>query len=59
MTSTLQFEPITTTLDHNRSRIIEQQLINKYGLQKNGGQLFNKINSISPQKWGKWGISGK
>jgi len=59
MTSTLRFKPITTTIDHNGSRILEQQLINKYGMQKNGGQLFNKINSISPKKWEKWGISGR
>lgn len=56
MTSTLKFKPIITNIDHNGSRILEQQLINKYGMQKNGGQLFNKINSISPKHWEKFGI---
>ena len=35
---------------------MEQLMINKYGLLKNGGQLYNKINSISPKKWHKYGI---
>lgn len=54
--STLYYNPIITNLNHQGSRIIEQQLINIYRLEKNGGQLYNKINSISPKKWGKWGI---
>ncbi len=54
--SGLFYEPLITNLDHQGSRIIEQQLINTYGLGKNGGQLYNKINSISQKKWGKWGI---
>ena len=56
MTSTLKFKPITRNIDHNSSRILEQELINKYGMQKNGGQLFNKINSISAKHWEKFGI---
>lgn len=35
---------------------MEQLIINKYGLQKNGGQLYNKINSISPSNWHQYGI---
>jgi hypothetical protein len=38
------------------TRIQEQTLINQYGLQKNGGLLFNKINSIAPKNWGQYGI---
>lgn len=34
------------------ARIYEQTLINKHGM----GNLFNKINSISPKYWGKYGI---
>lgn len=30
------------------ARAVEQVLIEKYGLAKNGGTLLNKINSISP-----------
>ncbi len=35
---------------------MEQNLINKYGLQKNGGQLYNRINSIAPKFWDKYKI---
>ena len=59
MTSRLRFETVTTTLDHNSSRVAEQILINKYGLQKNGGQLINKVNSISSKYWEDFGIFGK
>ena len=45
-----------TGLTKIQARIIEQQLINRYGLMKNGGQLYNKINSISPKYWDKYGI---
>lgn len=38
-----------TNLNKIDARIMEQNLINKYGLGKNGGQLYNKINSISPR----------
>lgn len=34
-----------------QARTMEQNLINKFGLQKNGGQLYNKIKSISPKFW--------
>lgn len=32
------------------ARAVEQTLINYYGLDKNGGDLLNKINSISSTK---------
>ena len=52
----VKFEPIKTTLDHNSSRAAEQILINKYGMKKNGGDLINKVNSISPKQWKKFGV---
>jgi hypothetical protein len=38
------------------ARVAEQNLINQYGLQKNGGQLLNKINSIAPKYWSNFGV---
>lgn len=49
--------PDATGLSRINARIIEQNFINQYGLGKTGGQLFNKINSIAPQKWNKYGIT--
>jgi uncharacterized protein RhaS with RHS repeats len=43
-------------LTKQAARIAEQRLINQFGLGKNGGTLLNKINSIAPQYWNKWGI---
>jgi len=40
-----------------QAHILEQNLINHYGLIKNNGVLFNKINSISPRYWDKYGIT--
>lgn len=40
--------PGMSGLTKNQARLIEQSYINNYGLQKNGGVLLNKINSISP-----------
>jgi len=34
-----------------RAHILEQKIINYYKLQKNGGLLYNKINSLAPKKW--------
>jgi RHS repeat-associated protein len=34
----------------SEAKAIEQQLIDQYGLGKNGGQLLNKYNSIAPGK---------
>ncbi len=38
----------TGNLTRDGARLIEQSVINTNGLQKNGGTLLNKINSISP-----------
>ncbi|RLJ30848.1 RHS repeat-associated protein [Chryseobacterium sp. 7] len=40
-----------------QARVAEQNLINQYGLQKNGGQLINKINSIAPKYWSSFGVA--
>lgn len=55
---TLKYRVIRGTghLTERQARIMEQTLINKYGMQKNDGALLNKINSISPKKWEKYGI---
>ena len=42
----------TGNLSYTQARIWEQKLINKYGLNN----LYNKINSISPSYWDKYGI---
>ena len=38
--------PKHTVLTRSAARYIEQSYVNRYGLQKNGGQLYNRINSI-------------
>ena len=43
-------------LSKEQAKVLEQTLINQYGIQKNGGQLINKMNSISPKKWEANGI---
>ena len=48
--------PDATNLSRIQARIIEQNLINYYRLNSVGGQLFNKINSISPRYWNNYGI---
>ena len=59
--ASLRYYPIEGAqgLSRIQARIIEQQLINTYGLGRNGGQLFNIINSISPRYWNNWGITIK
>lgn len=43
------------TMDSRReARAVEQALIQHHGLEKNGGTLTNRINSISPQSTGFW-----
>ncbi len=37
-------------------RIWEQRYINKYGMLRNGGVLYNRINGISPKYWKKYDI---
>lgn len=48
----LVYKPMknATNLSRNDARVIEQAVINNKGLSKNGGQLVNRINSISPTK---------
>lgn len=57
----LQYNPIygAQGLSRIQARIIEQRLINSYGLGNSGGLLINKINSISPRYWDNWGITIK
>ena len=57
--SLLDYYPVKIPNNYSfiQARIIEQNLINTYVLQKNGGVLLNKINSISPRYWDKWGIT--
>jgi len=45
-----------TELTRINARVWEQNLINEYGLQKNGGLLINKVNSIAPKYWWLYGI---
>lgn len=52
----LYYKPIESGLTKNQARIMEQNLINQYGMQKNGGTLYNQRNSIAPRYWGKHGI---
>lgn len=57
----LKYKPLNGTghLSRIQARIIEQKLINTYGLGKNGGLLYNKINSIAPGvKWYTYGLIG-
>ena len=49
-------DPIATGLTKKQARIMEQSLINKYGMQKNGGYLYNQRNSIAPKFWNIYGI---
>ncbi|MBI5326537.1 MAG: RHS repeat-associated core domain-containing protein [Ignavibacteriae bacterium] len=52
----LDYSVILTKPTYTEGRIWEQIFINKYGLQKNGGPLLNKYNSISPKYWYQFGI---
>lgn len=57
--NSLSYRPLDGTghLSRIQARIIEQRLINAYGLGINGGQLYNKINSIAPGiKWYRYGL---
>ena len=42
-----QIELYIDSLDRNSVRIVEQTVIETFGMAKNGGRLTNKINSIS------------
>jgi len=46
----------TGNLSRIQARIIEQRLINAYGMEKYGGALFNKRNEIGHQYWIRYGI---
>lgn len=52
-----QIIKVSGNFSHYQARLLEQTLINFYGLEKNGGQLLNKINSISAQKWSNLSLS--
>lgn len=56
--ATLHYEVIDKTGNLNKinARIMEQTLINKYNMQKNGGDLFNLRNEIRPKFWKQHGI---
>jgi RHS repeat-associated protein len=54
--SLLDYRVVETGLTTPQARIWEQNMINSLGLQKNGGQLFNQINSIAPKYWWQYGI---
>ena len=43
-----QIQPLLENLSREDARAVEQALIVIHGLEKNGGTLINKINSISP-----------
>ncbi len=45
----LRYGAVSTGLTKQAARVLEQQLINQYGLARNGGTLFNRINSIAPK----------
>ena len=51
--ASLLYKPYPNTGDLSKieARIKEQNLINQYGLGKNGGLLFNKRNEINPKLW--------
>lgn len=55
--ATLSYSTRKENMTEFEARFFEQTYINQYGLGKNGGQLFNKINSVSPKKWPYYGIS--
>ena len=54
----LQYEPIKgyENLLKLDARINEQKFINLYRMEKHGGTLYNKINSIAPKYWKQYGI---
>ena len=52
----LDYKPMKSGLTKTQARIMEQNLINQYGMQRNGGNLYNQRNSIAPRYWRKYGI---
>mgnify|MGYP000689262523 CR=1 FL=1 len=53
----LRYDVISSGLTKQQARVLEQTIINTHGLEKNGGQLLNRINSIAPKNWEKFGIN--
>ena len=43
-------------LTKDAARVIEQNLINIHGFEKNGGALYNRINSIAENLWPIFGV---
>lgn len=54
--ASLNYLPIDKFDSKIQVKIWEQTQINLYKMQKNGGQLFNKRNSLSPKFWEKYHI---
>jgi hypothetical protein len=54
--ATLDYKPIESGLSKTQARVMEQNLINQYGMQKNGGMLYNQRNSIAPKYWNRYGF---
>ncbi|MCW3466439.1 DUF6443 domain-containing protein [Chitinophaga nivalis] len=52
----LIFGELQTGLTYRQARKLEQQLINKYGMGSNGGQLLNEVNGISEKLWNLFDI---
>lgn len=48
----LRFIEIVKTINRLEARVMEQKLINNFGLDN----LYNRINSIAPSKWVQHGI---
>ncbi len=46
----IEIEPLLTGLSRNDARAVEQVLIEIHGLQKQGGTLLNRINSIAKSR---------
>lgn len=54
--ASLKYVPMKHNMTKIEARIWEQIQINKYGMEKNGGLLFNLRNEISPKYWNKYCI---
>ncbi|MBR4793875.1 MAG: hypothetical protein IK038_09465 [Bacteroidaceae bacterium] len=54
--STLKYDVVETGLTKMQARVREQYWINYFGMEKNGGQLYNQINSIAPKYWNNFSI---
>lgn len=52
----LIYRPIKRNMTKLEARIWEQVNINSFGMMKNGGQLSNLRNEISPKYWHLYGI---